>query len=202
MGDLGASLSDFGLIVHRESGAVLDVRPTRPGGITSQDAFRSGVRVFLRKGAAPGALPGDRPLGQGWKYEGRKFVSVGGMRDSLVLTSMFVQSNKDAYAGYEPGGGWEVMLCNHEGSSNHTAEQVWDVLKDGTIRLQNDRSRCLAPAPKPKPRKDPSGAGERTPQIRAQFATEPASWQERLEILNQGICGTRRFPSTCPMVHR
>ena len=165
MSELGVSLSDFGLIVHRDSGAVLDVRPARPGGTTSQDAFRSGTRVFLRKGAAPGALPGNRPAGQGWKYEGRKFLSVGGIRDSLVLTSMFVQTNKDAYAGYEPGGGWEVMLCNHEGSSNHTAEQAWDVLKDGTIRLHNDRTRCLAPVPKNKPRKDPSGAGERKPRI-------------------------------------
>jgi hypothetical protein len=135
--------SDFGPVVHRESGAVLDVRPAQPGGSTTPGSYRFGARVFLRKRPERWPLPGSCPVGQGWQYDGRKLVADGG--GSFILTAMFVQSDKAAYAGYEPGGAWEVMLCNHESSSNHTAVQQWDVLKDGTIRVHGDRARCLAP---------------------------------------------------------
>ena len=133
-------LSDFCALVHRHSELLVDVRPAREGQAeTGQDAFKRNARIGLRgkisssnTGSRSGASPRVAP-GQMWKYEGDRLISMGGERDSLVLTAQWVETPG---AGLQKEGGrWELILCNAEGSMNHTAHQHWLLCADGTVRL-------------------------------------------------------------------
>ena len=131
-------LSDFSALVHRQSGLLVDVRPAREGQAeTGPDAFKRNARIGLRgKNVGPsrgGGRPGIAP-GQMWKYAGDRLISMGGERDSLVLTAQWIETPG---AGLQKEGGrWELILCNAEGSMNHTAHQHWLLCADGTIRLR------------------------------------------------------------------
>ena len=146
------SLSDFVVIMHRKSGLCIDVRPAREGQAeTGPDAFKRNARVGLREktlavrqsampvaqngeiaGQNPNGVAGRVAAGQMWKYDGEKLVSMGGERDSLVLTAQWIETPGAGLQ--EEGGRWELILCNSEGSMNHTANQHWELCADGTIR--------------------------------------------------------------------
>ena len=130
-------LSDFVAIVHRKSGLFVDVRPAREGQAeTGADAFRRNARVGLREKtfADRAGESGRVAAGQMWKYEGDRLVSMGGERDSLVLTAQWVETPGSGLQ--DEGGRWETILCNAEGSMNHMAYQHWQLCADGTIRLR------------------------------------------------------------------
>lgn len=133
-------LSDCTHIVHRASGLCVDVRPARQGQAeTGPDAFRRHVdgefygRVGLRTKTLPGS--GTRgAAGQMWKYDNERLISMGGERDSLVLTAQWVATPGSGLQS--EGGRWELILCNAEGSMNKTAHQDWVLCADGLIRLK------------------------------------------------------------------
>ena len=130
-------LSDFVAIVHRKSGLFVDVRPAREGQAeTGADAFRRNARVGLREKtfADRAGASGRVAAGQMWKYEGDRLISMGGERDSLVLTAQWVETPGSGLQ--DEGGRWETILCNAEGSMNHMAHQHWQLCADGTIRLR------------------------------------------------------------------
>jgi len=130
-------LSDFVAIVHRKSGLFVDVRPAREGQAeTGADAFRRNARVGLREktGTDRADMSCRIAAGQMWKYEGDRLVSMGGERDSLVLTAQWVETPGSGLQ--DEGGRWETILCNAEGSMNHMAYQHWQLCADGTIRLR------------------------------------------------------------------
>lgn len=133
-------MTDFVEIVHRKSGLYVDVRPAREGQTeTGMDAFKRNARVGLREktidcGNSGGGSGSNAAPGQMWRYEGDRLVSMGGERDSLVLTAQWVETPGSGLQ--EEGGRWELILCNAEGSMNHTAHQQWLLAADGTIRLR------------------------------------------------------------------
>ena len=132
-------MSDFATIAHRKSGLFVDVRPAREGQAeTGSDAFRRNARIGLREKTFVDRAGTSRRVaaGQMWKYENERLISMGGERDSLVLTAQWVETPGSGLQ--DEGGRWELILCNAEGSMNHTAYQHWYLCADGTIRLKSN----------------------------------------------------------------